>query len=172
MIEINDKRNCCGCGACSQICPVHCISMQPDAEGFAYPVVDTKKCISCDACRQVCPMLRTNTETSPEKDVYPVPKAFGGWAEDPQIREDSSSGGAFSVLAMEILSQGGIVYGAAMGTDLTVSHISAETPADLGRLRGSKYVQSKIGNVYSEIRSHLQNDRKVLFTGTPCQVAG
>ena len=174
MIVITDKKNCCGCGACAQVCPVRCITMKADDEGFLYPSTDEALCINCGACERACPVIRAE---DPLKDKQengePVfPKAVGGRIRDEQVRYDSSSGGAFSLFALRILKQGGIVYGAAMDDGLTVRHIGIGSPEELGQLRGSKYVQSIIGNTFSEIKTHLKNGRVVLFSGTPCQAAG
>lgn len=165
----NLEKKCCGCTACSQICPEHCIEMIENDEGFKYPVVDNQRCRHCGACDAVCPVLQKNNS---EERGTREPKAIGGWIKDEKIRYDSSSGGAFSAFALHVLKQGGIVYGAAMDENLITRHVGVENPDELGKLRGSKYVQSDIGQVYSEIRRHLQNGRIVLFTGTPCQAAG
>lgn len=172
MVVLIDKKDCCGCGACSQICPVHCIEMISDSEGFEYPNVNEEKCLACNACKKVCPVLTKEFEIQNTSDVFPKPKALGGWIRDDEIRADSSSGGAFSLFAMYILQNGGIVYGAAMDNKLITRHIGVESVQELHLLRGSKYVQSCIGNVYSEIRDWLNQGRYVLFSGTPCQAAG
>ena len=178
MITVGDKKDCCGCGACSQVCPINCIVMNADDEGFRYPSVDKAKCVDCGSCEHVCPVIRAKT---PGRSVFsadkagvhdPFPKAVGGWIRDEDIRGGSSSGGAFSLFALRILSQGGIVYGAAMDENLTVRHIGIETPEELKQLRESKYVQSIIGNTYDEVRRQLDTGRIVLFSGTPCQAAG
>ena len=171
MINIQDKANCCGCGACVQTCPVKCISMKEDSEGFLFPFVDESKCIGCNACEKSCPII-SSVEKLEEAAVFNVPKAYGGWIKDEKIRMDSSSGGAFTLFANYILKNGGIVYGAAMDEKLVCKHIGVETKAGLSKLRGSKYVQSIIGNVYSEIKEQLKAGRLVLFSGTPCQAAG
>ena len=199
MIEISNRADCCGCGACRQICPVNCIKMEADQEGFLFPRVDKTACINCGACERVCPILNTETfeqsctvidnaacdQSSPAvrepfaaktpgaaTGVYGKPIALGGWIKDEKIRYDSSSGGAFTLFAGHILANGGIVFGAALGEDLTVRHIAVENKEDLAKLRGSKYVQSSIGNTYAEVKENLRQGRRVLFTGTPCQAAG
>ncbi len=173
MIELKNKKDCCGCGSCVQICPAGCIRFMTDEEGFSYPETDADRCIGCGACERACPVLKERCQDAADDgSVYPEPKAFGGQAKDEIIRYYSSSGGIFSVLAEKILEQGGVVYGASVDPDIRVKHIGVETKEDLALLRGSKYVQSSTENSYSEIRNHLKNGRKVLFAGTPCQTAG
>ena len=168
MIHIQNKIDCCGCHACAQICPQHCITMQPDAEGFLYPQIDETACIHCNLCEKVCPILQSLEEP---KDKTPA--AYAAINKDDDIRRQSSSGGVFTLLAEYILAQGGVVFGAAMADDQrSVRHIAVETPEDLAALRGSKYLQSTIGNTYGEAKQALQAGRKVLFTGTPCQIEG
>ena len=198
-VLFENKSECCGCGACRQTCPVNCIKMEADQEGFLFPRVDKTACINCGACERVCPILNTETfeqsctvidnaacdQSSPairepfaaktpgaSTGVYGKPKALGGWIKDEKIRYDSSSGGAFTLFAGHILANGGIVFGAALGEDLTVRHIAVANKEDLAKLRGSKYVQSPIGNTYAEVKENLRQGRRVLFTGTPCQAAG
>ncbi len=173
------KENCCGCGACMQSCPRCCISLETDMEGFLYPITNISKCIQCGKCVQVCPIINNKQEqdsfigaknTRLKKEIYPV--AFAGHHKNESIRYDSSSGGAFTLFAEAILAQGGIVYGCTLNEDLEAIHVGVETIDGLAKLRGSKYVQSKIGYVYENIRKALGKGRKVLFVGTPCQAAG
>ena len=172
MIKIDEesKIKCCGCGACAQVCPQQCITMKADQEGFAYPEVDAEKCIGCNLCEKVCPII--SKKDSYKEDDQNIPKSIGGWHKDDEIRYESSSGGAFSLIAMHIIKQGGIVYGAAMDENLNTTHIGVDTIEELATLRGSKYVQSDINDTYTEIEKYLKQGRKVLFTGTPCQAAG
>lgn len=171
MIAIVDKARCCGCGACAQACPVHCIDMRQDGEGFLYPVADAARCIDCGKCERVCPILRADGPSPDSGAVFEQPLAIGGRNRDEAVRQASSSGGAFSLFADRILAMGGVVYGAAM-RDGRVAHVCAGNAEELAALRGSKYVQSAIGDAYSEIEGHLKAGRPVLFTGTPCQTAG
>lgn len=167
MISISDKTLCCGCGACAQVCPQHCLEMVPDPEGFLYPVTDTNSCVDCGLCNKVCPILHTNASDPPF-----VPRAFGGWHKDAAIRQDSSSGGAFTLLAEAILGSGGLVFGCTLDADLRAHHIAVDDPLDLTKLRGSKYVQSEVGLSYSLAKAALEKGKQVLFVGTPCQTAG
>lgn len=172
MIKIDERNKieCCGCSACSQVCPQHCITMEADQEGFSYPKVDIEKCIGCNLCEKVCPII--DKKDFYKEQNYIIPKTIGGWHKDDKIRYESSSGGAFSLFAMYIIEQGGIVYGAAMDEKLNTKHIGIETVEELTKLRGSKYVQSDINGTYTEIEKYLKQKRKVLFVGTPCQAAG
>lgn len=162
MIE---KQDCCGCTACLHSCPVHCMTMREDEEGFLYPVIDEDHCIHCHKCETVCPMQKQE-----KRDTGTA--AFVGYCRNEVIRKQSSSGGIFSVLAERVLQQNGVVFGAAFDENFEVYHIVIETEADLHELRGSKYAQSRLGNVYPKIKRYLEMGRKVLFTGTACQIAG
>lgn len=163
--KLINKKECCGCTACLHVCPMNCIIMQEDEEGFLYPIIGKEKCIHCHQCEKVCPIqnvsiLNIKTET------------FVGYSKDEEIRNQSSSGGVFSVLAEWILQQNGVVFGAAFDEDFEVHHIAIETKEELSKLRGSKYVQSRLENVYPEVKHCLEMERIVLFTGTACQIAG
>lgn len=166
MPELAPKASCSGCTACFSICPQHCISMDADGNGFSYPVIEQAKCVDCNLCQSVCPVV---TPRSP-KTFKPV--AYAAYSNDPAIRAASSSGGIFSEAAHVVLNQGGVVFGAAYDPDFTVRHISIENKDDLDLLRGAKYAQSYLGDTFQSIYQLLKNDRKVLFSGTPCQVAG
>ena len=156
---------CSGCAACYAVCPRKAISMQPDEEGFAYPHIDESLCVHCGLCARACPSL------NPQAPREPL-AVYAAKAKDDGLRKESSSGGIFSLLARQIISDGGIVYGAAIsGRDLSVVHCSAENEEELSWLRGSKYVQSDVGDTYGNVRTQLDAGRKVLFSGTPCQVA-
>ena len=167
MIEITNKKDCCGCFACANICPKSCIEMLSDNEGFLYPKVYKDKCVDCGLCEKVCPIIN-KPKTAENKQT-----ALAVINKDESIRLNSSSGGVFSLLASNIIENGGVVFGAALSEDCkSASHISAQTLQELELLRGSKYVQSKIGNTYKEVKTFLENGKKVLFSGTPCQVSG
>ena len=165
MIELNDKKNCCGCASCVQKCPKHCISLIEDEEGFLYPKMDLGSCINCGLCENVCPVLNQDGKQEPLA-VYAANN------KDLEIRKNSSSGGIFTLLAEEILKQGGVVFGAKFNEKWEVIHDFVESIDKLGEFRGSKYVQSKIGNTYSQASHFLEEGRWVLFSGTPCQIAG
>ena len=171
MINILDKQQCCGCGACAQVCPTHCITMVPDDEGFVYPSADPAACVHCDRCEKVCPILRADSGAVPAQGVLTEPLAVGGRHRDEAVRLASSSGGAFSLLAGHVLKRGGEVYGAAF-VGRSVQHVCARSEEEIGPMRGSKYVQSEIGDTYTSVRRALKEGRPVLFTGTPCQTAG
>lgn len=162
------KKDCCGCHACAIRCPKGCITMERDEEGFFYPHVDETKCISCGLCQKVCPVINA---TAPDETARP--EAFAAVNPNTQVRLDSSSGGVFSALAETVIARGGVVFGAAWTEDYRqVRHIAVETVEDLGKLRGSKYVQSTLGDCYLQVKTHLDAGRSVLFSGTPCQAEG
>lgn len=164
MIQITDKRMCCGCTACVNACPVQCIVMRRDREeGFDYPVANPDRCIGCGKCESVCPVL------NPAEPVSPLAAYAVRCGE---FVDGSSSGGVFPALAKKVVDEGGVVFGAVMETDMTVGHTEADTMDEVQRMRGSKYVQSDLYSVYSDVKEYLRSGRKVLFTGTPCQVAG
>ena len=165
MINIVDKKLCCGCSACVQKCPKHCISLQEDDEGFAYPVVDKDSCIDCGICEKICPMLHQE-EKIVSKRVWAAKNTCD------EERMNSSSGGVFLLLAKEIIKQGGVVFGAVYDEKWEVYHVFATQIEDVYPMMGSKYVQSRIENTYREAEAFLKQGQKVMFVGTPCQVAG
>lgn len=167
MIKIIDKNRCCGCGACVAVCPVDAILMVPDGEGFAYPQVNEEKCIKCGKCDKVCSFKDRN------KPISRGIRLFAARAKNDDVVKNSSSGGVFSVLAEAILQKGGVVFGAAwIAERQRVEHIGVANAEGLARLRGSKYVQSVIGDAYREAKRLLNAERTVLFSGTPCQLTG
>lgn len=157
---------CTGCGACAGVCPVGCIRMVADAEGFLRPEVDGQTCIGCNRCQRVCPVI--NQPVTPEGETT----AYAAINTDDQIRYNSTSGGVFTLLGQWVLARGGIVFGAAYDEALRVVHCAAEHPDDLRRFRGAKYAQSQLMDVYHRVRSCLMGGRYVLFSGTPCQIGG
>lgn len=165
MINIFDKPNCCGCHACYNRCQQKCISMQSDDEGFWYPVVDRKECIDCGLCEKVCPTLSKSI-------VENHPAAYACLNKDDKIRQQSSSGGVFTIVAASVLANHGVVFGAGFDRDFNVLHSSVDNLDGLSNLRGSKYVQSSIGDTYEQAKDFLKQGRQVLFSGTPCQIAG
>ncbi len=166
MIKITKKELCNGCHACLNICPIQCIQMKVDSEGFKYPEVDYDKCIKCGLCIEVCPLIE------PQKIEKENPKAYACFNKDEKIRMESSSGGIFTLLAEEIINSGGVVFGAGWNKNLELKHSFVETVEDLNKFRGSKYLQSKIGFTFTQTLEFLKKDKKVMFTGTPCQIGG
>jgi len=164
-LEIKEKQNCTGCYACYNICPKSCLAMNSDNEGFWYPKVDNKNCIQCKKCIKVCPIINKTT-------VYNEPFSYACYNKDNNIRFESSSGGIFTLVAEEIIKNGGVVFGAGFDGDFNVKHSYVETIEELHRFRGSKYVQSSIGDAYKQSGSFLKQGRLVLFSGTPCQIGG
>lgn len=150
--------------------------MKADGEGFLHPNIDLAACSDCGLCRKICPVNSSTAQkasSDTQKKAKEFPTVWAAWNLDAEIRRQSSSGGVFSVLAENVFNKGGVVVGAAFDKELVVRHCIIETPADLYQLRGAKYVQSEISPViYREVRRLLKEDRTVLFSGTPCQVAG
>lgn len=165
MIDIKDKSKCSGCHSCYNICPKQCITMKEDQEGFWYPELDVEQCIDCGLCEKRCPILN-------DMKIDNQPQAYACYNKDESIRKESSSGGVFTLLASLVIEKGGIVYGASFNNENMVEHIEIDNVNDLNKLRGSKYVQSKIGNTYSRVKDYLNQGRLVYFSGTPCQIDG
>lgn len=161
-------QNCSSCGACANVCARSAISMRLDGEGFYHPVIDADKCVQCGACEKVCPW--NNSVENPNVSTA-TPRTFAAFAKNESIRLESSSGGIFTILAEKIIDEGGVVVGVAQLSSTKFGHIVVDNKADLSKLRGSKYVQADAGLVYREVRSLLKAGKKVLFSGTPCQVA-
>lgn len=165
MINIKNKKDCCGCHACTSICPKQSLTMKEDYEGFLYPVVDTVTCIECGLCEKVCPVINQNEPRKP-LNVYAAKN------NDEEIRKQSSSGGIFTLLAEKVIQEGGVVFGARFDEKWEVKHDYTETIEGLAAFRGSKYVQSRMEDNYSKAEAFLKEGCKVLFSGTPCQIAG
>ena len=165
MIHIENKEECCGCRACQQICPKNCIDMIEDEQGFAYPRVDISKCIDCNLCVKKCPIINQECEDRPIE-------TYAAKNKDKSVQQSSSSGGVFTLLAQSIIKEGGVVFGAGFKKDWTVVHVKAETAAELSLFKGSKYVQSNTASSYIVTKKILLENRKVLYSGTPCQIAG
>lgn len=165
MIQIEDKRRCCGCEACRQVCPQGCIRLERDEEGFGYPIVDTDRCIECHKCERVCPFMKLDAPRKPQA-------VYAACATDEELRRASSSGGLFTLLAEDTLQRGGVVFGARFDEAWGVCHDYTETIEGLAPFRGSKYLQSRIGDSYRQAEQFLKEGRPVLFTGTPCQIKG
>jgi len=165
MKDICNITKCTGCMACTNACTHGAIHITQDEEGFDRPVIDISKCVDCGLCEAVCPVNNPPV-------LYETQKVYSGWLKEETLRLDSSSGGAFTALAIPVLRRGGVVFGVRLNDQLQVEHCYIEKEEDLYLLRGSKYVQSKIGRTYREARDFLKAGRAVLFCGTPCQIAG
>lgn len=165
MINIINKKDCVGCHACVQRCPKSCISMKEDEQGFLYPVVDINLCIDCHICEKVCPVINQSESRNPLLTYAAKNKNL-------EIKRRSSSGGVFYALAEAIINDGGVVFGAKFNEAWDVVHDYAETLEGVIAFQGSKYVQSHIGDSYLQAEKFLKSGRKVMFTGTPCQIAG
>lgn len=168
MIRIEDKSRCCGCTACHAVCPHDAIVMKEDSLGFRYPETDMTRCTECGLCEKVCDFIVE--KPAEEHDEALVVRAVRH--KDSESLLKSQSGGAFTALSDVVLKNGGVIYGAAFNTDFTVSHARACTPEERNAFRGSKYVQSDMGDVFRNVRKDLKAGLQVLFTGTPCQCAG
>ena len=168
-ISILPKPGCYGCGVCVDVCPTECITLLDDQEGFPYPSVDQAVCIECRKCINTCPGLNDiDRQRFLEQPVF-----YAGYSNDDRVRYLSSSGGFFSLVAEQILAEGGVVYGAQYDfEDMTVKHARVDSREGLAALRKSKYVQSSTVNIFPRVRTDLAAKRVVLFTGTPCQVEG
>ena len=164
-VRISDKTLCCGCEACVQVCAHNAISMQEDSEGFRYPIVDSELCVECGLCEKVC-----QYNDMPPKHIEKK-YAFGGYHYNQEVRFDSTSGGAFSAIVDAYCDENYVIFGAeARGMDVFHSYI--EDKAELYKFRKSKYSQSVIDKSYKQVKTYLKEGKKVLFSGTPCQIAG
>ncbi|MHC1724380.1 MAG: Coenzyme F420 hydrogenase/dehydrogenase, beta subunit C-terminal domain [Aminipila sp.] len=165
MINITDSKFCSGCTSCACICPKSCIAMVSDKEGFLYPKIDSANCVNCGLCEKTCPIQN-------QLKITDQTKTYACQNKDTQVRNNSTSGGIFSLLAEHVLSMGGVVFGAGFDENLHVIHKYVEQSIDLAELRGSKYVQSKLDESFKQVKNFLTQGRRVLFVGTPCQAAG
>ena len=166
MEQIIEKNKCCGCPACLNICPKSAIKMVEDERGFKYPIIDQKKCINCGLCKKTCPII--NSHEGKKKNVI----AFAAYNKNFDERKNSSSGGIFILIAKAIIKRNGVVFGATFDKEFNVVHSYIESEKDISKLMGSKYTQSNIEKTYVKVKEFLDEDRYVLFTGTPCQVEG
>ena len=164
MEEIVSKQLCTGCTSCMNICPKKAIHMEEYNDGFKYLVIDQGKCINCELCKKTCPVLNTKANES-------LNKCYVGYNKDVKERLSSSSGSIFSLVANYILDNKGIVIGAAFDKDNKLKHIAINKKEELDKLKGSKYLQSDLENVFTYIKDNIVN-KKMLFVGTPCQVSG
>ena len=166
-IEELKKEQCYGCSACINICPKKAITMKQDEKGFIYPVIDKSLCIHCGLCTKVCPSIQ-NQEVPSEK----YRQSYACKNKNDAVRMQSSSGGIFTLLAQYILKQKGVVFGAKWNANYMVEHAYMEKEEEISLFQGSKYLQSSIHTSYQQAKTFLEAGRKVLFTGTPCQIAG
>jgi len=167
MIDQAIDRSCCGCKMCGDLCPKGAISFKTDCEGFWYPEVDRDSCIECGLCVKKCPVLNeTENKTAFSPDVYCA------WNLDENIRLKSTSGGLYPALAETMLSQNGYIVGCAFSDDWrSAKHIVGSTKEDLERIFRSKYFQSDTAGIYQAVKQLLDEGKRVLFSGTPCQNA-
>lgn len=164
-MNISQVDNCYGCMACLEKCPKQCIKTKTDKLGHLYPMVIQEDCINCDACIKVCPSLN-------DIPLNISQSVWAAWRKEEDSRIESSSGGVATALSEYFINKGGIVYGCAFVPPFSIKHIRCTTLEELKKLKGSKYVQSDIAEVYQQIKIDLKSDKKVLFIGTPCQTAG
>lgn len=171
--KLNEKKeDCCGCTACYSICPVNAINMIADNEGFFYPKINTKKCIKCKRCINICQFKKAKENLSNKLTTTKYPEIFAFKHSDYHVRINSMSGGAFTAFSDEIIENDGVVYGCIMKDNYTAIHERAETFEERNNMRGSKYIQSNMQDIFSKVKDDLIIGRKVMFTGTPCQVDG
>ncbi len=169
MIQLANRRQCTGCGACISVCKTRCLSMERDCEGFVYPKIEPIACSNCGLCQRVCPIL--NTAPIP-MDRTAFPQALAAWNTIHTVRMDSTSGGVFSALAEQMLKSGGAVAGAVYVEDHTVRHVLTSDPQMLKALMRSKYLQSDTSELFRDVKDLLRVGKRVLMCGTPCQIAG
>lgn len=170
-LESNNKADCCGCSGCEQVCPTSCISMIEDEEGFRYPIKDEELCIHCGLCEVVCPNV--NKEKITDSQEYDIDsKAFFAVHKDEDILDKSASGGVFSAIVDSFCDHNFVIFGVEFDEDLQVIHSYTDNIRDSEKYRKSKYVQSDINGTYKDAEKFLKQGKKVLFTGTPCQIGG
>lgn len=167
MLIFEKREDCCGCSACYNVCPKEAIKMSEDSEGFLYPQIDDDRCVECGLCKKVCSFQQyCDTKHSYEQ------KYFAMRSNAPQVLKESSSGGMFSVLSDVFLAQAGIVCGVIFDSQFMVKTIATDQKEERDKMRGSKYVQSDLGDIFKVIEKFLKGNRKVMFVGAPCQTAG
>lgn len=167
MNSVIDDNLCTGCMACYNACPYNAIEEAKDNEGFWKPNIIEQKCKKCNLCTNICPILKPK-----KNNTQFVKKYYSCWSKDINLRKNSSSGGLFSEIARIVLEENGFVFGVALNNNLIAEHIYIKDYEEMHKLQGSKYVQSKIGNIYQEVKNKLVENKLVLFSGTPCQVDG
>lgn len=168
MINIKDKKDCCGCTACASICAHHAILMEPDSLGFYYPKVDESLCVNCSLCDNVC-QFKTNYKRF---DNYDKPLVFGARHKELSQLSKSQSGALSFALIDKFLEKEGVVYGVAFSKGFHVVHKRATTMDECEEFRGSKYVQSDLNGIFHSVKNDLKEGNRVLFFGTSCQIGG
>lgn len=163
----DNKKKCCGCNNCCNICPTKAITMIEDNEGFFYPHIDKNKCINCGACKKVCPWINDIKRN----EYFEEPECFAAKIKDKKIQKQSTSGGMFYALASNVIDRGGLVVGSEMDLNHKVHHKIIEQKSDLHRIMGSKYVYSELNDIFNTVKNHLIKGKLVLFSGVPCQVS-
>ena len=166
FLDGQEKKECCGCTACSKVCPFFAIEMKEDDMGFYYPTVDKNKCVDCGICEKVCPMRENYVGQDANPDIYAVRN------HNETVLNRSSSGGMFSMLAEWVLSQEGVIYGVAFDESFYVHHTRAVSMEKASKFCSSKYVESDISHIYENVLRDLSDGYTVLLTGTPCQISG
>ncbi|MBR6163130.1 Coenzyme F420 hydrogenase/dehydrogenase, beta subunit C-terminal domain [bacterium] len=164
-MQVENKENCSGCGACYNICPKNAITMKIDDYGFYKPVIDSQKCVNCGLCEKICPLDKFKSNN------FEQPKVFAFMNTD-EVRLKSSSGGAFSAFADYILKNNGVIYGVIWDENITAVHFRATNSEDVEKMHGSKYVQSNTNDTFKQAKTDLDNGKFVLYSGTPCQIGG
>lgn len=165
-MQIEENKLCCGCGACANICPKYAIEMKEDERGFLKPVINKSLCVECGMCDRTCPTFNYKSENIKE------PQVFAFVNKNEEDRANAASGGVFTAFAKKIIEDGGVVFGVAWDKDMKAAHTKAENVEDLRKMQSSKYVQADTNTTYQQAKSYLEKGRKVLYTGTPCQIAG
>jgi len=168
ITQVTDYEKCCGCSVCESVCPQSCITMQVNKEGFLYPIINKDKCIDCSLCIKSCPINECPEITTEHKNFKQ--KVYACRNNSDKILMKSSSGGLFFELAKKVIEEKGSVFGAAFDIEHYVHHIKVTSIKDLNLLLGSKYVQSNKQNIWPEVKQELKNGKKVLFSGTPCEI--
>lgn len=166
VVLYRQQQDCCGCAACASVCPAQAIAMKPDVDGFLYPVINEAECVQCRLCINICAFQKVPVTADEPLATYAAVN------KDQTTLRNSSSGGVFAALASLTFEKDGVVFGCAFNSDMEPEHICIDNPADMRRLQGSKYVQSDVKNTYAEAQKYLQEGRRALYTGTPCQIAG
>ena len=164
-LATQEESECCGCGACIEICPKNALSMKVNTEGFKYPVVNEDKCVGCGLCEKVCPEMNPPRKTEP-LEIYALQ------SKNAEELFESSSGGAFRLVADSVIQQGGAVVGCVWNEKMEPVLTITDSFDGLKPMQGSKYLSSSTEHTYSQIRKLLDAGKIVLFTGTPCQCAG